>query len=150
MTTIIEEVTEVVRISEAEQGPAGPAGPTGPSGTGDEITRTAAEPISGHTVVATSGASGQLVPADSADTAMAPAVLGIITSAVEAGASVTVRAQGEVEESGWSWTPGQFIFCGADGVLTQTPPSSGFLLIVGWAMTPTRMFVRLMQPVYLT
>lgn len=145
--SIIEEVTETITISEAEQGPAGPAGP---SGSGDEITRTAAEPISGHTVVATSGASGLLVPADSADTDLAPAVLGISISAVEAGGAVKVRVQGELEESGWSWTPGHFIFCGIDGVLTQTPPSSGFLLVVGWAMTPTRIFVRLMQPVYLT
>ena len=118
--------------------PTGAPGTAGQSTTG--IERLAAIPLSGQRAVATN-ASGQFIYADKDTIAHAQSTIGITTGAVSAGQSVTAIALGPMTEPSWNWTPGQVIFLGNDGQLTQTPPTTGVLLILGKAVTPTQIFV---------
>lgn len=71
---------------------------------------------------------------------------GITEHAANIGADMRVRDAGKMTDSSFSFTPGSPVFCGADGVLTQTEPVSGDVLMVGWAVSATVMMVNV-QPV---
>jgi hypothetical protein len=70
----------------------------------------------------------------------------LMTSASAADESVTVRRQGRVSELAWSWTPGP-VWVGDSGVLTQTPPASGWLLRVGTAINATTIDIEPEPPI---
>lgn len=71
-------------------------------------------------------------------------VVGISVTAAADGEPFEVLTDGEWADASWSWTPGP-VFCGADGVLTQTPPS-GWVLEVGRALSATRLTVDVKTP----
>jgi hypothetical protein len=126
----------------ATQGPPGVAGP--PGGGVSTQTYTAAGTISAYLVVAVSG--GEAVTADSSQIAYAGNVVGVAIGGVNAGALVTVQFAGQLEYNGWNWTLGKPIFLGTGGMLTQTPPASGFNQIIGTPVTPTSIFINLQSP----
>lgn len=127
-----------------ERKPAAPIaaviGPPGLPGSSEVIgiTVTAGEAIGGHRAV-TFDAAGEAVLADHR-TLAAGAALALSTHAASSGADLTVQASGPIEEPGWSWQPGP-IYVGQDGVLTQTPPTSGVLAQIGSALGPSKMIV---------
>jgi len=51
-------------------------------------------------------------------------LLGITVTAANAGASVLVQNEGELEFSGWSWLPGQPIYLGTVAQVTLVPTVS--------------------------
>jgi hypothetical protein len=53
------------------------------------------------------------------------------------GADVTVQFAYAITEGSWTWTLGQEVFLSTNGLLTQTPPTSGFLEGVGFPLSPT-------------
>lgn len=110
-------------------------------------TVTAAVPISGHMVVAATAAG--VIPADSGNAALAGSVIGIATQSASAGAVLDVASAGQMTELSWAWTPGQPLYAGPTGVLTQTPPTSGFVQSVAVAETATTILVALGDPVTL-
>lgn len=93
--------------------------------------------------------SGLLAYADSATPAHAFRVVGLLASAVSSGESVAVLIDGLIADSGWNWTIGSPIFIGANGVLTQTPPESGFLQQVATPITATQIDFELQEPILL-
>jgi hypothetical protein len=104
---------------------------------------TAASTISAYTGVAL--ANGSAIQADSTQLAQQGNVLGVAANGANAGGSVNVQYAGPLEYNGWNWTLGEPVFLGANGVLTQTVPTSGFLQIVGVPLNPTTLLVQ-MQP----
>jgi hypothetical protein len=52
-------------------------------------------------------------------------------------------------ELSWTWTPGEPIFLGNNGMLTQTPPSSGFAIELGTAISATSIWIVVGQSVEL-
>ena len=112
------------------------------------ITKLSASAISGSRVV-------RYVDADhvgiaSADTLTHSASIAGVssTSTASAESDITIVRSGEVEDSGWSWTPGAPVFLGLNGALTQThSPSWAFSLIVGMAISATRIVVDLRDPI---
>jgi hypothetical protein len=129
------EVREVTVV-----GAPGPMGPKGADGSGIvSLTKTAAEAIGGHRVVRASG-SGEVSYASSDQLSHQGCILGITTGAVALGADVDVVVAGEVTEPSWQWTLGS-VYLGVNGLLTQTPPSTGFLQIIGTATEPTKLLV---------
>lgn len=54
-----------------------------------------------------------------------------------------------VVEPTWGWTPGRKIFVTNNGILTQTPPTSGTVFAVGFATSPTAMQLHNLQAVTL-
>ena len=76
-------------------------------------------------------------------------MLGITTGAAAAGDAINVQASGEMTEVSWNWTPGLPVFLGTNGLLTQTPPVSGFQLVLGVAISPTKLAINIKQPIVL-
>jgi hypothetical protein len=113
------------------------------------ITRyTAGAAIGGHRAVWVD-ASGAVVYADRTDLTFPLRVIGISLNAAALGGNVDVQSHGQVTEAGWNWTPLQEIFLDTAGLLTQTPPTSGFNLVLGFATAPTKMFVDVQEPILL-
>lgn len=133
---------------EGPEGPAGEAGPAGPQGAPGIASAQeyiADEAISALRVLSptTSGHVQYAQPTD-----VTP--VGISITAASLGATVTVAGSDRVIEDGsWNWTADAPVFCGTDGVLTQTPPGSGKLLVVGHAHSATQIVVRFGQPITL-
>ncbi|MEJ5125865.1 hypothetical protein WH367_07375 [Comamonas sp. MYb21] len=136
------ELTEVL-IAPGEQGPPGPPGPAG--GGGDEyVTRTAGETISANRVLYDQG--GFVYPLSQDDAENIFAILGLSVSAGQTGAQISVQRSGTVTDSGWSWAYGR-VYLGANGQLTQTPPTSGFSVLIGFAATATSINLSINDPI---
>lgn len=124
------------------------AGLEGPAGAdGDIVTLTANGALGGQRVVIGDGLGGASY-ADSSNTAHRGKVIGITTAAAIDTAPVTIRVAGEMEELAWSWSIGEVYF-NSSGVLTQTPPASGFVQVVGTAIAPTKIAVNVQVPILL-
>jgi len=85
---------------------------------------------------------------DSHDTAHIELASGVTLGAAELGEQVQVQRSGAIDDENWSWTPGP-VWLGAAGALTQTPPTAGYSLVVGVALSATRLAVDLQPPINL-
>ena len=111
-----------------------------------ELTLVAAVALSGHRVV-TTDAAGHAVYADPSMALTRPLL--VTTSSAVLGGPATAVAFGLVDEPSWSWTPDSKLYLAPDGALTDVPPPSGVSARVGWAVTPTRVFVHPGAPIVL-
>lgn len=143
-TRVIETSRDVAIIEVGgRQGVPGPPGPAG----GPDVQRAAGEPMSALRVVYES--EGDVFLLDPTISAEVHALLGITTMAAgSAGATVSVRTLGSIDDAGWNWSEG-LVFAGPNGTLTQTPPSSGWEIVIGYAPSPTRLNLTLDEPVLL-
>ena len=107
----------------------------------------ASEILGGHRIVRSTGA-GEVGYASSDGVGHGDDTVGLTTAAVGFGESVQVTHFGYVQFGGWSWTQGQPIFLGTNGLMTQTPPESGFVQVVGHAADTDTVFVSIESPVY--
>lgn len=147
-TTVISSTDMPSIIYAAEQGPAGIQGLPGPA-AGTSFTRAAAANVSGGKAV-TLNAAGQCLHADGAKASMANSVVGISLNGGAPDADITIITNGgEIEETVWNWQANKPVFLGTDGALTQVAPTSGYLLVVGVAVGPTRMLVKIQQPIFI-
>ena len=146
-TVAIRQQQVVQVLTGSAQGPAGPAGPVGPAGA-TYMTFAAGAALGGHKVVK-AGPLGAVYYADSDNPVDAGGVIGVTMNAALQGDPVNVQATGEMEESGWSWTPGLPVFLGPLGTLTQTPPVTGFQLVIGVASAPTKLVINIKQAIIL-
>lgn len=124
------------------QGIQGPPGPPGAGGSTEAQTAIAAVTLSGHRVV-TPQADGSLIYADNATLSHRDRPLWVTMAAYSPGDTAEAISHGFVTEPTWNWSPGQ-VYLGADGALTQTPPTSptaAFLAAVGEATSPTGLFI---------
>jgi len=107
----------------------------------------AAHDLSAHRVVILTG-SGVDYP-NLANVENGDAILGITTSSAVTGSPAAYQFEGTMMDPSWSWTVGP-IFCGASGVLTQTPPLTGqWLRQVGSAVGPNTIEINLYPTYYL-
>lgn len=121
----------------------------GPAGTSTRPAYTTAAALSGHQVIALD-LSGLAIYATSDDVSLAFRVVGISTGAASSGASITVQDKDVMTHGGWSWTPGQLIYLGLNGVLTNTVPvSATFILVMGKALSATSILVGIQPPIAL-
>ena len=75
------------------------------------------------------------------DTLANALVIGISTNAANTGENVTVKTTGELSDASWNWTKGA-IYLGVNGVLTQTAPSGGSIVVhVAKAITATKILI---------
>jgi len=128
----------------------GQRGAQGRPGTdaGDDVQtviRTAGETVSALRIVFES----QLLahPVNPATSSVFQA-LGLTLTAGSTGSALTIQTQGFVDDAGWSWAEGH-VWCGPNGTLTQTPPTSGWDFIIGFATSATRLYIDLNEPVLL-
>ena len=76
-------------------------------------------------------------------------ILGIARTAADTGVTFSVQSSGYMTEAGWSWTPNEPIYAGAEGLLTQSVPAGSFIVIVALALSATEINVFLQTPIYL-
>lgn len=150
-TVVLRELTESILVLDKAQMPfvveTGQQGPQGiPSDAG--FTAIAATDIGGHRIV-TLNSDGKVEHADQATTAHYGKIVGISTGAASVGNTVTIRSSGKLTEPSWSWNPQNILFLGADGVITATPPSTGVLQSIGYAIDATTIFINITQSVEL-
>ena len=130
VTFTVEQPRQTVSFEVCQQGPPGPPGPIGPAGDAPSIV--AAVDLGGHRVIA-ANADGEGVYADQSDNT-ALAVQGISVGAAVAGDSCVVVRGGALAYPASGLTPDLQIFLGASGLMTQTPPATGWLKQVGFAI----------------
>ena len=145
--TLQTQAPQVLKVvAQGPQGPMGAVGPQGPAGT-YFLSFPTATAIGGNRIVGLH--AGVVVYASADAPTTASNVLGITTSSVAAGLPSTIQSLGLMTEPSWAWTPDKPVFCGLNGALTQTPPTTGFSLIVGLAVSTTQVFIRVTPPIYL-
>lgn len=131
--------TEVEAVELGIQGPPGPPGPIGPAGGTAIITRPTATAIGGHRVVV-QDADGTVSYADHTTPEHADMALGLTIEAADAGAGIQILVGGETVEPSWAWDVTRPIYLGATGLLTQTPPTTGFLQQVAIPLAADRLY----------
>ncbi len=109
-----------------------------------EVFTTGSAPVSAYTMVAVQ--NGVAATASSGNLAQFGAVVGVAVAGAAAQSPLGVQTAGEITYNGWSWTPG-LVFLGSNGVPTQIAPSSGFLQVVGIAVTSTSLLLSLQSPI---
>jgi hypothetical protein len=113
------------------------------------IQKIASGDIGGHRVVC-SFSNTQAEYATKDDLNKSRSVLGITQGASSDGELLTIQSAGEITEGSWNWTPQQFVYLSTNGLLTQTAPSTGFLLIIGFAVSATKIAINIGHPISLT
>jgi hypothetical protein len=106
-----------------------------------------AQNTSGHRLLVPD-ADGLAVYADPTDLDHVSKSIWMSVSSWTDGWTARLVSQGKVEESTWNWTPGQSIWLGLDGQLTQTiPPEAAFIRRVAEVIDPTTIEFRPSQPI---
>lgn len=143
---VIEQTADTVSIV-INTGQEGPQGPAGPAGDGSNLTKIAGTAIGGHKVVIAYGNTGaQLADKDTAS--HMHVVLGVTKGAASQGSPVEIQTVGEMIEPSWVWVNGP-VFLGSNGIMTQTPPTTGFQLQIGTAIAPTVLMIKIGAPISL-
>lgn len=125
-------------------GNKGDKGDTGPPGPDVSlIEAVAGTAIHGRRVIRMF--NGQAHHPDILNNNQATHVVGISMEAVAIGHPFMVRSSGSMTNSSWNWVDG-FVYCGQNGVLTQSPGSLGWLQRVARVINPTTIFVDLDTP----
>ncbi|MFN3465249.1 MAG: hypothetical protein ACK4X1_14365 [Terricaulis sp.] len=140
LVVVPDPTQPIAVVSGGQRGPAGAPG-------GAEFSRKAAQALGGHRVVRAL-ANDEVDYASSDEIAHAALIVGVTMGAASAGAAILVRGGGELQDDSWSWSLGA-VFCGLNGVLTQTPPASGFIRQIGIADAPDRIIIDLRPPIML-
>ncbi|WP_405120753.1 hypothetical protein [Pseudomonas leptonychotis] len=139
------QLAEVEALTVGEQGPRGAPGQPGPAG-GSAVQRQAGETISA--LIAAYEVDGSVYALDYRDAAHADLLVGITLSAATTGEAVNLQSSGPLDDSSWSWVPGP-VWVGIDGRLTQAPPDDGIDLLIGSAVSATRIALNLQRPIFL-
>lgn len=145
--TLLEPVEKLQLLSECVQGPPGPTGIPGPAG-GQIMQRTAGMATSALLAVY-EDLFGSVWPADCNFERDVLALLGVTVSAAEGGQSINVQRMGHIDDAGWQWLPGVRVFLSAQGRLTQTPPQTGHDVLIGTALSATRLLLNIQDPIEL-
>lgn len=128
-----------------DRGPAGPPGADGPPGEDGEpgmpgppgstsFEVPAGETI--HSLRVVRVENGALYHPDVNNNDHAEQVVGISLQSGSPGDDVLVQFTDKVSEGSWNWSPG-YVYCADDGVLTQSPAATGWLLAVARVIDPT-------------
>lgn len=112
------------------------------------ISAPAAQALGGHRMAVIT-AAGLADYADNTIPAHADLVHGLTTGAVASGDMAQVLTRGEITEPSWNWTPGLPLYLVSNGLMSQTPPVSGFSLPAGSAISPTKIFIEFQPPTLL-
>jgi hypothetical protein len=110
-----------------------------------ENFRIAGEDISALRVV-WEDSDGKVYKLNQGDTQHWILIAGVTATGGLAGDSVKVVQSGVLDTSGLALAPGS-VWVGTDGMLTQTPPTSGMLTYVGAVMSNSRLIVKTSQSV---
>lgn len=114
----------------------GGTGTQGPPGETEGATFLASAGETIHGLRAVRIVNDELFHPDTSVTAHGPQTIGVALQSGPIGTPLLVRTGGLIEEASWNWAAG-YVWCGVDGQLTQSPPSTGWLLQMGRVTNPT-------------
>lgn len=125
-------------------GPTGPQGPTGPTGPSADIETTAGDAMQGGQPVYVNQGDAQAYRASAAEEATSR-VCGFTRGDVGQGETFSIVPAGRLELSDWTTPTGNasltsgaiYYLDSAAGQITVTPPTAGFVVQVGIAVTAT-------------
>lgn len=103
----------------------------------DTVVATAGETLGGNRAVYLNDAGQVLYASASVDTCKR--TVGITTGAASSGAASTVQIEGVMTNGSWAWSGNETVWLAETGLLTQTVPTSGYLLRVGTSLGPTKL-----------
>lgn len=109
------------------------------------LSKVAGANLSGHKVLCVK-IDGKAYYADSS-TLNTSGIIGISTEAVSINQAIRIQTSGELQHSGWSFTIGEPVWCGANGALTQSPSGSAFICVVGMAIATDTINIEVQQPI---
>lgn len=109
------------------------------------IIRIAGESVSALRVVFERNAKAYIVDPQTESVFQA---LGVAITSGSIDSELTIQTQGFIDDASWSWSEG-IVWCGPNGILTQTPPVDGWDFIIGFATSATRLYIDLNEPVLL-
>ena len=139
-SVLLDSIATAV-VTSGAQGVQGP-----PGESTNTVSYISAIPIGGNRVVATNN-QGQLVYPDTlSDTNV---ILGISTHAANIGELVEVQMVGSMTEPSWNWIPQEPLFISANGLLIQTPPTTGLSQVIAYAVLSNKIFIDKQQPILL-
>lgn len=124
----------------------------GLASTGEQLVyaATAGQNLSGDRAVVLDD-SGEAVYASNDDLTHLGRRVFLTAGAALDGDDVDLISEGPVVEGSWSWTPGEPLYLGAGGALTQVAPSSPaeFSLLIGYALAADTIFFDPKMPIRL-
>jgi len=109
------------------------------------IYMQAAYNIGGNRIIST--ANGLARYADHTDQSL-PAI-GLSVGAVSINEIVSIQTSGTMVITGMLFAPGGDLFVGTNGLITQVPPTSGYIQRIGTAQTNEIIIIEISQPIYL-
>ncbi|WP_211168231.1 hypothetical protein [Azoarcus indigens] len=138
LQVVTERAAPTMVLTEARIGPPGAPGEIGPAG-GTAFARVSDGALSALRIVWEDGA-GVVRMLDYRDAEHINLLAGLTLTAAAAAGPVTVQRAGPVDDDAWSWVAGR-VWLGADGIPTQTPPADGYDVLIGYAVSPTRLYL---------
>lgn len=111
------------------------------------ITANAGQTINGHKVVIRN--LGLIYHADNTIQSHQNQVIGLSLHAGVINEPINITTTGIVTEPSWSWTPDKSLFLSVDGQLTETPPTTGFLIQIAQSISPTEIWIDIKTPIFL-
>jgi hypothetical protein len=153
---VTEIITEGIQGPPGSQGLTGSQGPKGDRGNQGEpgpvglnaVAGYAAENLSGYRVIILNE-NNKFVYADGTNIAHFGRIIGISSGAIMQDALGNVLAYGLIIDPVWTWNINEPIFLGLHGAMTQIEPTTGFLQIIGIALSSTSMFLNMREPIIL-
>lgn len=116
-------------------------GPTGPlTNIPENITATASSVLGGHRVVQVFNGSASYADKDSDYIGQ----LGFTMSAYDTGSEMQLFTSGVVTEPTWNFVKGP-VFLSNNGMMTQTKPTTGTVILVGRAISQYAMSIQFQQ-----
>lgn len=120
----------------------------------DLVTNTRSIFIAGQTLerqrIVTLDSNTQLIHADHTNLTHAGRVIGLTLESATLGESIEVHSFGLVSEPSWNWDITQpSVFLSNAGQITQTPPTSGFINVIGHVASATQLFINIQSPINL-
>ena len=112
---------------------------------GTAVEHVAETALSGHRIVAV--INNKAVYADKDTLLHWTNIRGITTGSALQGADACIQVAGPLVEPSWNWTPDEPIYLGNDGVMTQTVPTTGAVIQIAVADTPTRIMIDRRLPI---
>lgn len=86
---------------------------------------------------------GKAVYASADNLSDANKVLGVAINSALTADTVNVRAEGFLENPYWNFTPNQNLFLGLNGEITSSPSIGAFSNTIGYALTTTKIFIKI-------
>lgn len=127
------------------QGAPGIQGIPGPAG-GSSVQRTAGATLSALRAVYE--LDGVVRYLDYRDADHVDLLVGVTITSGLIGEPVNIQLVGPLTDAGWQWVPGP-VWLGSQGQLTQAPPDDGFDVLIGSAVSATRIQLNLQRPIEL-